>query len=52
MARPGVLTKSLGSLLLVPAYHKFGRRPVMLASLLTVGRRSAYLDLQNRQGSG
>lgn len=30
---------SLGSLLLVPAYHKFGRRPVMLASLITVRLR-------------
>ncbi|KAK4150455.1 major facilitator superfamily domain-containing protein [Chaetomidium leptoderma] len=29
------LAFGFGSLLLVPAYHKFGRRPVMLASLIT-----------------
>jgi hypothetical protein len=32
-----VLTGATGSLLLVPAYHKFGRRPIMLASLVAVG---------------
>ncbi|GAB1316941.1 Serine/threonine kinase 16 [Madurella fahalii] len=29
------LAFGFGSLLLVPAYHKFGRRPIMLASLIT-----------------
>ncbi|KAK4113152.1 MFS general substrate transporter [Canariomyces notabilis] len=29
------LAFGFGSLLLVPAYHKFGRRPIMLASLVT-----------------
>ncbi len=34
------LAFGFGSLLLVPLYHKIGRRPVMLASLLCV--RSSY----------
>ena len=33
------LAYGFGSLFLVPAYLKFGRRPVLLLSLLTVGTR-------------
>lgn len=36
------LVYGFGSLILVPMYMKFGRRPVMLGSMLTVGLFELY----------
>ena len=38
------LAYGFGSLFLVPAYLKFGRRPILLLSLLTVGNKHQIVD--------